>query len=279
MTYPPGSTSQRFSSTTCGLTIIVRPRKLWQLSLQQVYSVICGSWYVYRRLDSIKVLVLALADLSLRTFTAARVKQEIAKEGILPFSLFFATSYRTPYGLWQQWRSKTPLPDEEVEQAPTAAFGLHWFTSVLQIAVTSAIVDPRTTYSILVSLYTYTIILVLGCWVSVGLLLTKMRKKFDWQETRRYRPWLSPVHAITYATTTAFMLVAAFVPTKRGSPYDQSVTGFPWWIVPVIGITAPLWVSSYLIEVRLSHWLIFCRVFCTIGRSCSTKRRSKAESS
>ncbi|KAK4506042.1 hypothetical protein PRZ48_004007 [Zasmidium cellare] len=184
-------------------------------------------------------------NLWVMTFTAARVKQEIAKEGILPFSLFFATSYRTPYGIWQQWRSKKQLPDEEVEQAPTAAFGLHWFTSILQIAVTAAIVDPRTSYSILVSLYSYTIILVLGCWVSVGLLLTKLRKRFDWQETRRYRPWLSPVHAIVYAIATAFMLVAAFAPTKRGSPFDQSATGIPWYLVPAIGITGPFWGIMY----------------------------------
>lgn len=184
-------------------------------------------------------------NLWVMTFTAARVKQEIAKEGILPFSLLFASSYRTPYGMWQQWRSKKQLPDEEVEQAPTAAFGLHWFTSTLLIAVTSAIVDPRTTYSVLVSLYAYTIILVLGFWVSAGLLLTKMRKSFDWQATRRYRPWLSPAHAIVYALATAFMLIAAFVPTERGSPFDESATNIPWYIVPTVGITAPLWGLLY----------------------------------
>ena len=180
-------------------------------------------------------------NLWVMTFTAARVKQEIAKEGIIPFSLFFATSYRTPYGLWQQWTSKQPKLDDEIEQAPTAAFGLHWLTSVLQIAVTAAIIDPRKSYSTLVSLYSYTIIVVLGLWVSIGLAITKTKRKEEWQEGRRYRPWLSPVHVIVLGISTAFMLIAAFVPATYGSPFHNSVTGYPWYIVPAIGITAPFW--------------------------------------
>lgn len=39
------------------------------------------------------------------TYTASRVKQEIAKEGIIPASLFFAASYTTPM---QWWRSGVP---------------------------------------------------------------------------------------------------------------------------------------------------------------------------
>ena len=36
------------------------------------------------------------------------------------------------------------------------------------------------------------------------------------------------------------MLVTAFVPPSKGSPYHVSVTGFHWYIAPVIGITGPL---------------------------------------
>ncbi|KAK5715755.1 hypothetical protein LTR17_016665 [Elasticomyces elasticus] len=181
-------------------------------------------------------------NLWVMTFTAARVKQEIAKEGILPYSLQIATSYTTPYGLWQKWTRKHEVVGEQFEQAPTAAFALHWFTSVLLIAVTAAIFDPRKTYSALVSLYSYTIILVLGCWVSCGLLMVKyIQSPWHFRQRRRYRPWLSPVHAIIYAVATAWLLVTAFIPPQRGSPYHQDFTGLPWYIVPSIGITAPLW--------------------------------------
>ncbi|KAK5685077.1 hypothetical protein LTS10_003152 [Elasticomyces elasticus] len=197
-------------------------------------------------------------NLWVMTFTAARVKQEIAKEGILPYSLFLATSYTTPYGLWQKWaRRGKAIPGEQFEQAPTAAFALHWFTSVLLIAVTAAIFDPRKTYSALISLYSYTIILVLGCWVSVGLLIVKyLQSPWHFRERRRYRPWLSPIHAIVYAIATAWLLVTAFLPPQRGSPYHQDVTGLPWYIVPAIGITAPLWGLLWYCGILIRERLI-----------------------
>lgn len=181
-------------------------------------------------------------NLIVMTFTAARVKQEIAKEGVLPYSLFFATSYITPYGLWQKWKSRRQLADHEVEQAPTAAFLLHWITSVFLVLVIIPIQDPRMAYSALVSLYSYTIVTLLGCWVALGLLMIKIRRTtWHWQDRRRYRPWLSPAHPIIYFLATLFMLVAAFIPPAEDSPYHKRVSGFEWYIIPAIGLTAPFW--------------------------------------
>ena len=196
-------------------------------------------------------------NLVVMTFTAARVKQEIAKEGILPWSLFFATSYITPYGLWKRWTARNELAEREIEQAPTAAFCLHWFTSVLLILVTLPISDPSKSYSALVSLYSYIIVGLIGCWVSIGLILIKIgKRKWHWQDRRRYRPWLSPAHAIIYGVATAFMLITAFVPPKRGSPYHQSVSGFPWYIIPTVGITAPFWGVFWYWGLLIYQWRI-----------------------
>lgn len=145
--------------------------------------------------------------------------------------------------------------DDEVETAPTAAFALHWFTSILLVVLVSPIPDPRVAYSALVSLYAYTIIGVLGLWVSAGLLMIKLRKaKWHWQERRRYRPWLSPIHAIVYAVALAFILVAAFVPPSKGSPFHRSVSGMPSWLIPTIGATAPLWGLVYYFGLRCYEW-------------------------
>ncbi|UJO20152.1 High-affinity methionine permease [Fulvia fulva] len=185
---------------------------------------------------------------------------EIAKEGILPFSLIIATSYRTPSGMLKRAFSRNPRSEEQVEQATTATFGLHWLTSVVLIAATAPILDPRRTYSILISLYSYTIILVLGFWVSFGLVMTKFRKsQWHWQERRRSRPWLSPAHAIIYCIATAFMLVAAFVPSQRGSPFHESVTGLPWYLIPAIGITGPFWGLLWYGGFRLYESKMRCR--------------------
>ena len=203
------------------------------------------------------IAICIFGNLWIMTFTAARVKQEIAKSGILPWSMFFATSYRTPYGLYQEWSAKLsnrPIETEDVERAPTAAFALHWFTSVLLIAVTSPISDPRKSYSVLVYIFTYSIILVLGGWVSLGLIMVKVRKQpwhFPWmkvpkepwhfQSRRRYRPWLSPIHAIVYLLATSFLAITAFVQPARDSPFYNSVTGVPWYVLPAISITGPAW--------------------------------------
>lgn len=193
------------------------------------------------------IAVSIFGNLVVMTFTAARVKQEIAKEGILPWSLSLATSYPTPYGLFKKWRARGNLADWEIEHAPTAAFILHWLTSILLVLLTLPVRDPRYAYSALVSLYTYAIIGVIGFWVSGGLLMLKhQRERWGWKEPwRRYKPWPSPVHAIVYCAASGFMLIASFIPPTKGSPFHKDITGIDWYIIPAIGLSAPLWGVLY----------------------------------
>jgi amino acid transporter len=201
------------------------------------------------------VAISIFGNLWVMTYTAARVKQELAKEGILPWSLFFATSYRTPYGFCQEWFSKETLPPRLIDRAPTAAYALHWLTSVFLIAVTAPISDPRKAYSVLVYLFTYSIILVMGGWVSVGLLMVKVRKaRWNWQKQRRYRPWLSPVHVIFYLLATSFLAITAFVPPSRDSLFYYPVAGVPWFVLPLIGISAPAWGLIWFLLFRVYEW-------------------------
>ncbi|KAM0721712.1 hypothetical protein Q7P37_002637 [Cladosporium fusiforme] len=196
-------------------------------------------------------------NLWVTTFTASRIKQEIAKEGILPKSLYLAASYTTPYGMLQRWFSKGPLDEKEVDKAPTLAFSLHWLSSVLLVAVISPMADTRESYLILTSLYSYAINTLVGCWVSVGLIIIKLqRSKWHWQDRRRYRPWISPAHAILYAAFTAFILIAAFVPPSKGSPFSEAFTDVPYYIVPVIGLTAPLWGVIWYWGLQIHEWRI-----------------------
>lgn len=196
-------------------------------------------------------------NLWVTTFTASRIKQEIAKEGILPKSLYIAASYTTPYGLLQKWLFKKRIHEEDIDKAPTLAFSLHWLSSVLLIAVVSPMADTRESYLILTSLYSYAINTFVGCWVSVGLLIIKLRRsQWHWQDRRRYRPWLSPAHAIIYAILTAFILIAAFVPPGQGSPFSEAFTKVPYFIVPVLGLTAPLWGVLWYWGLQLHEWRV-----------------------
>ena len=200
-----------------------------------------------------------LGNIVVMTFTAARVKQELAKEGILSkYSLFFATSHTTPFAwLWHKFGpAESDEKRDRLEQAPIAALGLHWCTSVFLILITIP-AKPTTAYSILVNLYSYTIIIIVGVWVSFGLLLTKLRTaKFHWKDRRRYRPPISPAHAIVYFLACCFVLICALLPPSSGSPYAPKVTGLKWYIVPTIGLSSPLWgVLWYYGLLAYERWI------------------------
>ena len=143
------------------------------------------------------------------TFTASRVKQEIAKEGILPFSLFFATSHTTPFAwLKARWRPKpkSETGDIQLEQTPMAALGLHWATSVVLVGVT-AMLPPSTSYTVLVELYSYVVRILVPLVVSAGLLYLKFRRSMNWSAQANFRPWMSPLHAILVCEVASFFTV------------------------------------------------------------------------
>jgi len=136
------------------------------------------------------------------TFTASRVKQELAKEGILPWSLFFATSYTTPTS-WLRSRlqkqpqqvqpeSQKPLPNL-LEQSPMAALGLQWLSSLFLLAVTAKL--STNAYSFLISLYSYVIVILIAFCTTTGLLYCKYIRK-DWGS--EFKPWGGPTAAIVY---------------------------------------------------------------------------------
>src|SRR5947207_934553 len=70
-------------------------------------------------------------NLVVMTFTASRVKQEIAKEGILPLSLLLARGHTT--FIARIWSKYFPSQKEHLEQTPIPALFLHWLSSMILI--------------------------------------------------------------------------------------------------------------------------------------------------
>jgi hypothetical protein len=131
------------------------------------------------------IAVSIFGNVIVMTFTAARVKQEIAKEGILPYSLFFATGHTTPLA-WLKSRLSRPQYnhrnshismnvnlEDHLEKSPMAALALHWVTSVVLVLVTIHM-KPSEQYSILTGLYSYVNLNVVGLLVSGGLIYLKI---------------------------------------------------------------------------------------------------------
>ena len=179
-------------------------------------------------------------NIVVQTFTAARVKQEIAKEGVLPFSLFFARSSTTPYA-WLRQRSWSPnsyqcqrsLP----EQSPVAALFLHWCFAMVMIGATSSRI-PQVAYGLLVSLYSWVLVAVIGFLVSTGLLYLRYNEGKKWTDNTGFRPWGGPTAAIIYSIVCAFVIIASFIPPSAGSALNKSRTGIEWYIVPTVGLCA-----------------------------------------
>ncbi|KAK3059302.1 hypothetical protein LTS18_011172, partial [Coniosporium uncinatum] len=191
------------------------------------------------------IAVSIFGNLLVMTFTAARVKQEIAKEGVLPFSLFFATGHTSPLEwLKAHWRRNTrskadsDSQGDHLEQVPIAALGLHWFTSVLLVSVTSML-ESSTAYSFLVSLYSYVIIILPSFLSAAGLLYLKLSKQRNWHNLCNFSPWLDPLHAVLTFIIMGFFLFASFA--KPGAVILHNILEYPWYLVPTIGLSSLLW--------------------------------------
>ncbi|KAL8691465.1 MAG: hypothetical protein Q9218_003309 [Villophora microphyllina] len=173
------------------------------------------------------------------TFTASRVKQELAKEGVIPFSLFFASSSTTPWALLRRRFSSPKKPDDSPEQSPSAALFLHWIFSMVMIAATSS-TTPGTAYTVLVSLYSYTVVTLIGFFVSGGLLYLRFfsSERRDWVSKSGFKPWGGPTAAMIYTAVCLFLVAARFIPPTSTSPFAYANTGVQWYIVPTVGLAS-----------------------------------------
>jgi amino acid transporter len=183
------------------------------------------------------IAISIFGNIFVATFTAARVNQEIAKEGILPFSLFFATSHPTP-SAWLQSKMKPPQSrDGYQEHTPMAALGLHWLVSVILIGATS-MVEPATAYIVLMLLHSYTVVIVNGFLVSGGLLYLKLRTSINWRAYANFSPWIDPLHAVFYCTVCGVLIIAVFLKPPVNWPSEDFSNHVKWFIVPTVGLLA-----------------------------------------
>lgn len=177
------------------------------------------------------------------------MKQEIAKEGILPFSLFFARSSTTPYAWLKQrfWPSHGRI----LEQSPATALLLHWFFAVILVAATSS-TSTSIAYLVLVLLYAYVLVVMVGFFVASGVLYLRATKRREWTDNLGFRPWGGPTAAIVYSCTCAFMLVGVFITPSATSPFSYATTGVRHYIVPAVGLgTLLIGYSYYLVFAKL----------------------------
>lgn len=187
-------------------------------------------------------------------FAHARLNQELAKEGILPFSRFFASN--KPFN------------------APAASLFLHWIVTIIVLVAPPA----GEAYEFIVDLYTYP-----GAWINGFVGLGLLWIHFDqWNNDRRgtgkYPPeedyygaektppaavtgrplkwipngWKSPhILTVIYVLANAFLAIVPFIP-----PNERS-TGYPHYVFPIVGVGVLLLGAVY--------WVLWAKVRPRLG--------------
>lgn len=167
-----------------------------------------------------------LGNILVQTFTAARVKQEIAKEGILPFSKFFADNKTLTPAFLRGGTSSTS------DATPIGAFCLHWVWSVILI-LCSIGKDSTESYRIFVSLYAFVVEAIMGFAIGLGILVLRFRPSVHWADKSNSNKYISIGTALVFTIANCFPLIAVWFQPSGDSGLKLP---FTWYATGTIGI-------------------------------------------
>lgn len=185
------------------------------------------------------------------------VKQEIAKEGVLPFSLIFAKNYDfTLRRLFGQVSTSTGLNVHlHSEKTPVATLALHWIlTNILVFAAVFSIkpypFDPTPAYTFLVSSYAYIVDIACFAAVGFGLLYLRLFPSLKWAGKSQFQHrWISTGCAAVFLLLNLYPLVFMWVPDPAAPFLSRTDSIVPWYASQTLGVCA---VASALV-----YWLGF----------------------
>lgn len=189
------------------------------------------------------------------------MKQEIAKEGILPYSLWFAESY--DFSFRRLLPRQTHVPSKpstkpsllSSEKTPAATLLLHWMITNLMVVgpVLALRPTPYTStpaFTFLSGAYAYLINIVTFTAVSFGLLFFRLSPQQRWSHKSAFKyPIISTAAALVVFLTCVFPLIAIWIPDPA-LPYLARTSGLvPWW-----GSTT---MAVCLLALAVLYWAVF----------------------
>ncbi|EGY15576.1 high-affinity methionine permease [Verticillium dahliae VdLs.17] len=211
------------------------------------------------------VLVLYLAVNLSYTYTAARVKQEIAKEGILPFPKFFSQNTDMSVGRVMRWFQKHGMfksimrlswfsPEEHSEKTPVGALVLHFVSCLVLIFATWGM-KPTEAYTLLTSWSAYVVTAFMSTFLGLGILILRFRgppptavsrdgdepndqtipENPTWTDLtgKGINPVVSIIAASVYMAGGLYPVITTWVPPT--GLYEQlTKPKAEWWIVPTV---------------------------------------------
>lgn len=207
----------------------------------------------------------SFGNIVVMTYTAARVKQEIAKEGLLPWPKFFAQNYDFSLGRLLRWaRGKRSLsmlqsllkkrwlsPEQHSEKTPVGALLLHFVSSLVLIFATYGL-TPDNAYNLLTGLISYVLVAFVGVFLGAGILILRLRSSHDWRnKSKPFNHTLSILAATVYLIGNLFPIITTWVPLS-GSYKDlvSNQRDLPWFVLPLISwcvlVVGALWYLGFL---------------------------------
>ena len=100
----------------------------------------------------------------------------------------------------------------------------------------SSSTTPDLAYTVLVSIYSYVVLILVRFFVATGLLYLRYSRGESWLSGRGFKPWGGPTAALIYSSAFGFLLITFFIPPAAGSPFSNKSRGIDWFIVPCIGL-------------------------------------------
>lgn len=217
------------------------------------------------RLFAAFTAISSLGNVIVMTFTAARVKQEIAKEGILPFAKFFGESL-----------GDSDEPNFRSEPIPVGALLLHWFVAVLLILVTWP--AGSSSYTILIDVYSYTIDAFFSTAIGIGMLYLRFTRTSSggrWRDKSSSNHIISIISAVVTVVANAFPIISSWFPlsgsqqpissavsmvanTFKFPPGWQTQISYPWYVTATVAWSA--------LACSVVYWLVFRFVPPRFGR-------------
>ena len=150
------------------------------------------------------IILSAFGSIAATSFAQARVNQELARERLLPFSGFWASS--SPWG------------------TPAAALFLHWLVSVAVIVIP----PPGEIYNFLVEIGGYPVS-VISVFVSGGLLYLQTTPSEGWQSPRP----ANKVATVLFLLSNVVLLIMPWIRPEGGKGGEGR---FPYYAYPATGL-------------------------------------------
>lgn len=233
-----------------------------------------------RRVFNVFLALSSFGNIVGTTYTAARMKQEIAKQGFIPKAKWFANNADVSLGrLLKRLEPigiKVPFltPDHHSESTPVGALALHFLSSLVLILATYNL-SPEDAWRVLTGLSAYLITALFGALLALGILILHLRGPLvtaavatDWHPGRlnqqpiqgtwsqltqgTVEPWASITAATVYLIGNAYPVLASWVPPSSTLFGTQTLA---WYVVPVVSCCVlalgSLWFLGFLSRVRV----------------------------